>query len=342
MANKKIEMRPKGTGDYGDVLFPKTSSDMVIDEASGKTVQAMITETNSTVASQGTRLGTAETSITSQGTRIGTAETNITATTNKTNTHVADAGIHVTASEKAFLQAGGSDVPYGFETFAGSSKQSGATRTFTIPDGVKTIWVSLFGGGGGGGGCGYLTYSGGAGGSGAIAYRIPVPVTTNRSASIIIGSGGTGGTGSGYGRDGGATQLKIGSSDMLSVAGGEGGYYSTGNNTYSGSGGSSGTRNGLPVYNFTSRMNSEISRWINLPFGMFITGQRPDSIESSSNARVGLALYGDLAGFIGSFPAKSPWSTDIAHPSSGGSGSVVAANAGGQGNSGYAIIEWGL
>jgi hypothetical protein len=38
MAVKKIEIRPKGTGNYADVLYPKTSTDMVVDEASGKTV----------------------------------------------------------------------------------------------------------------------------------------------------------------------------------------------------------------------------------------------------------------------------------------------------------------
>jgi hypothetical protein len=45
MAVKKIEMRPKGTGDYADVLYPKTSTDMVIDEASGMTVAVHIADT---------------------------------------------------------------------------------------------------------------------------------------------------------------------------------------------------------------------------------------------------------------------------------------------------------
>jgi len=30
MTIKKIEIRPKGTGDYADILYPKTSADMVI------------------------------------------------------------------------------------------------------------------------------------------------------------------------------------------------------------------------------------------------------------------------------------------------------------------------
>jgi hypothetical protein len=30
VAIKKIEIRPKGTGDYADILYPKTSADQVI------------------------------------------------------------------------------------------------------------------------------------------------------------------------------------------------------------------------------------------------------------------------------------------------------------------------
>lgn len=39
MAIKKIEIRPKGDGTYSDVLYPKTSADMVINETTGKTIQ---------------------------------------------------------------------------------------------------------------------------------------------------------------------------------------------------------------------------------------------------------------------------------------------------------------
>lgn len=40
MAIKKIEIRPKGTGDYADILYPKTSTDMVVDTSTGQTVSA--------------------------------------------------------------------------------------------------------------------------------------------------------------------------------------------------------------------------------------------------------------------------------------------------------------
>ena len=41
MAIKKIEIRPKGDGTYGDVLFPKTSADMVT-TSDGSNVQAKL------------------------------------------------------------------------------------------------------------------------------------------------------------------------------------------------------------------------------------------------------------------------------------------------------------
>lgn len=44
MVIKKIEIRPKGTGDYGDTLYPKTSTDMVVDEATGQTVSTYMAD----------------------------------------------------------------------------------------------------------------------------------------------------------------------------------------------------------------------------------------------------------------------------------------------------------
>jgi hypothetical protein len=44
MVVKKIEIKPKGDGTYSDVLYPKTSPDMVIDEATGTTVATHMAE----------------------------------------------------------------------------------------------------------------------------------------------------------------------------------------------------------------------------------------------------------------------------------------------------------
>lgn len=49
MAIKKIEIRPKGDGTYQDVLYPKTSADMVV-TTDGKTVQTEINDLKSSVS----------------------------------------------------------------------------------------------------------------------------------------------------------------------------------------------------------------------------------------------------------------------------------------------------
>lgn len=49
MAIQKIEIRPKGTGDYADVLYPRTSVDMV-DDAPPRTATLVVAASNSSVA----------------------------------------------------------------------------------------------------------------------------------------------------------------------------------------------------------------------------------------------------------------------------------------------------
>lgn len=49
MAVKKIEIRPKGTGDYADILYPKTSADMVIAN-DGQTVETKLANISSTAS----------------------------------------------------------------------------------------------------------------------------------------------------------------------------------------------------------------------------------------------------------------------------------------------------
>jgi len=41
MAKKKIQIRPKGTGDYADILYPETSAEQVIAN-SGKTLEEIL------------------------------------------------------------------------------------------------------------------------------------------------------------------------------------------------------------------------------------------------------------------------------------------------------------
>ncbi|HOR12275.1 MAG TPA: hypothetical protein PKX46_00005, partial [Clostridia bacterium] len=70
-------------------------------------------------------------------------------------------------------------------------------KDWTVPEGVKSINVRLFGGGGGGGG-GQAGGGGGGGGGGHMVFDT-IAVTPLDSYSITIGQGGIGGIGGGEG-----------------------------------------------------------------------------------------------------------------------------------------------
>ena len=71
--------------------------------------------------------------------------------------------------------------------------------TFTVPAGVTSIVVKVWGAGGGGGGAD--NGNGGAGGGGGYAYAV-ISVTPGEVLDIVIGGGGTGGVVSGSGNGG--------------------------------------------------------------------------------------------------------------------------------------------
>jgi hypothetical protein len=62
-------------------------------------------------------------------------------------------------------------------------QQFTADGTFTVPNGVTKVWVSLWGGGGGG-----HTGSSGCGGNGI--YRCLVDVTPGDAIAVVVGAGG--------------------------------------------------------------------------------------------------------------------------------------------------------
>lgn len=100
--------------------------------------------------------------------------------------------------------------------------------TYTVPAGVRVIYVTACGGGGGGGAGSELSYSyygGGGGGGGAAVVRYPLYVKNQEKISITVGSGGVGGEDfvtsssiNGDGEDGGDTQIA-----SLILPGGKGG-----------------------------------------------------------------------------------------------------------------------
>jgi hypothetical protein len=96
-----------------------------------------------------------------------------------------------------------------------------STQSWTIPNGVKRVYVTLVGGGAGGGGGGSVNSGGakspggGGGGAGKIFYRVPLTVTPGLILDIAIGLGGTGGAGAAAGQGTGGLATSGGNSTIL-------------------------------------------------------------------------------------------------------------------------------
>ncbi|MGC0153077.1 hypothetical protein ACPRNU_11500 [Chromobacterium vaccinii] len=133
---------------------------------------------------------------------------------------------------------------------------STSSTSFTVPNGIATIYISACGGGGGGSSaCGYGTswaFSGGGGGAGQSIIREPYSVVPGQVISISVGADGVGGGGAapggagGPGRTGGATVI----GKLITLVGGDGGSPPNAQGPGSGGGGypngGSGSGSGLP------------------------------------------------------------------------------------------------
>jgi len=115
----------------------------------------------------------------------------------------------------------------GIGSASSTTISSTGSQTYTVPRGVDTITITMYGGGGGGGkavsaGRGGGTTNGGGGGGGG---RIVVTLNEVAPGTVLtfsVGAGGAKGTGSGNnGSDGGNTTLSYGGVDYV-AGGGEG------------------------------------------------------------------------------------------------------------------------
>lgn len=120
-----------------------------------------------------------------------------------------------------------------------------SSDTFTVPDGITSVSVRIFGGGGGG-----YAFTGGGGGGGHMAYG-EFAVTPGQKIPVTIGLGGynstnTSGAGgvSSFGTLLSASGGAAGSSSAGGDGGSGGGGRTGGNATYGGGGGSSGSNAG--------------------------------------------------------------------------------------------------
>jgi len=150
------------------------------------------------------------------------------------------------------FSAGTKDV---FVTFPASAGYSGASAqlftasgTFTIPNGITRVKVTLVGGGGGAGGGqddGCTNEAGGGGGGGGTATKWFTSLTPGNTLTVTRGAGGAGSTynSSSYGVTGGTSSVSSGTETITTVSatGGAGGQFGA---TGGGAGGAGGTGSG--------------------------------------------------------------------------------------------------
>jgi hypothetical protein len=140
--------------------------------------------------------------------------------------------------------AGGYVYSVGGTTFTGQVYSSQGADTYTVPSGVTSLTVKMWGGGGGGGG-GAATAAGAAGG-GAGYVTATLSVTPGEVLNVYVGGGGAGGSYNNGGNDagsgggGGGYSSLYRSSTILALAGGGGGGGGARQGTAGGAGGAGG------------------------------------------------------------------------------------------------------
>lgn len=128
-------------------------------------------------------------------------------------------------------------------TLTSETYYSSGNSSFTVPTGITSITVKVWGAGGGGGAGSNSSGRGGHGGGGGFT-QATLAVTPGESLTMSVGSGGTGATTNRYGGDGGGFSAVRRSATYLAIAGGGAGG-GAGNGTQNGgAGGAGGGGNG--------------------------------------------------------------------------------------------------
>jgi hypothetical protein len=187
------------------------------------------------------------------------------------------------------------------------------TFSFTVPPGVRQLYIEVWGGGGGAGHIGTDSSLLGGGGGGGGHAKGSYPVTSGQVLSIIVGQGGSLGTAAVDGGNGGTSSVGT----LISATGGAGGKRSSGA-SITGVGGAGGIGAGQ----------------IN------IAGQEGEAGQTNAAGSVG-AMGGD-AGCGGAGGRSSTGSGDAGKwPGGGGSSKGPSAvNTAGTGASGGVILWW--
>jgi len=198
-----------------------------------------------------------------------------------------------------------------------------SSGTFTIPEGITKVFITMCAGGGGGGGGatgGYNNnWGGGGGGGGGFVINCPYEVVPGNTYTVTIGNGGSGGGVSGDGSPGGSTTFAT-----LSVPGGSGGTRGITGTSYSsigsaGIGGTGGSKGGLSAASGNN-------------------GQGGETVNGTNN-RGGSGGEASGWGIGGSGGASYVGGTNGTGYGSGGGGGGKESN-GGTGAPGFVSIQW--
>lgn len=190
-----------------------------------------------------------------------------------------------------------------------------SSGTFTAPAGITRVFLTMVSGGGAGG-AGQTSGGGGGGGAGGVVTNYPYTVTPLSSYTVTIGAGGTGG--SGAGGTGGTTTF-----DAFSVTGGLGGGLS----------GSNGGLGGNSVGTAATAPNG----------GVFVFAQQVGAHGGAGGGGGGggggsYLGNGAAGGANGNHAGNSAAANTGA--GGGGAGDNGAVPIGGNGGSGYMLVNW--
>jgi len=209
--------------------------------------------------------------------------------------------------------ANGGAPPHGVQTFTSSG-------TFTVPAGVTSVSVELWGGGGGSGGA-VPNNAGSGGAGGGYANKLVTGLTPGSTVAVTVGVGGAaGGAGGGNGGAGGASSFGA----FVSATGGGGG---PGNSTASSSGGS-GTGGDLVFLGQPGNGGSIFSSTTVMGGG---GGGSPRGAEGQQ-----FSITSSLGAFNGTAGVAPGGGANGAASASGSGGNVAGAAGGG----GAVVVRW--
>lgn len=246
-----------------------------------------------------------------------------------------------------------SNTAFNSNGYTGSQHQdfvTPGTYSFTIPNGVFRVWVTVVGAGGAGGSGAvdpYNTggYGGGGGGRGGIAFRKPIDVTPGSAATVQVGSGGLSNPGL-YSANISGRAGYAGGASFFDING----YVVTSQGGFSGAGG----HNGSGFYGEQQRvgaqyrMNDPRSGLLcnscvgnGGPFGLVGVGVGTPGGNTEGGTGQGMNSYNNGPSNYGEGNTYNPTGggkSGTGYHSSGGS--VIASVGGGGGAAGFIGMPW--